>query len=85
MAFGMFAINGQFAYYTAASIAATVTIGVLTFVAAGQLFPQLFAGIGALERISVYGYMVWVIVLASVLLKVSRVFRQPEREQTAKP
>ena len=50
-----------------------IAFGTLTFAIAGQLVPQqLDNWFGLLERITVYGYMVWVIVLAIALMREKR-------------
>jgi hypothetical protein len=58
-----------FGKYSIGTLAAVVTCGILTFMIAGGFVPQLAGYIGLLERISVHGFMVWVIVLGVALLR----------------
>lgn len=50
-----------------------LTLGSLSFLVAAQLVLQQVGNwFGLLERITVYGYMVWVIVIAIVLMREER-------------
>jgi hypothetical protein len=70
--------NGKwFRFYSIGTILILILSGALT----GMASPQIAAGLptpwlGIYERINVYGYMIWVIVLAIILLRV-------EEEQTS--
>jgi hypothetical protein len=70
--------NGKwFRFYSIGTILILILFGALT----GMASPQIAAGLptlwlGIYERINVYGYMIWVIVLAIILLRV-------EEEQTS--
>ena len=70
---GTIAYGKRFGYYTIGTLVTLIACGILTFAIAGQLVPQQFDNwFGLLERITVYGYMVWVIVLAIVLMREER-------------
>jgi hypothetical protein len=70
---GTVAYGKRFGYYSIGTLLTLLACGSLTFAIAGQLVPQqLGTWFGLLERITVYGYMVWVIVLAIVLIRVER-------------
>ncbi|MDQ3909867.1 MAG: DUF998 domain-containing protein [Thermoproteota archaeon] len=70
---GTVAYGKRFDYYSIGTLVTLLACGSLTFAIAGQLVPQqLGTWFGLLERITVYGYMVWVIVLAIVLIRVER-------------
>ncbi len=63
---GTIAYGKRFGYYSIGTLVTIISCGTLTFAIAGQLVPQqqFDNWFGLLERITVYGYMVWVIVLA---------------------
>jgi hypothetical protein len=70
---GTIAYGKRFGYYSIGTLVTLIACGTLTFAIAGQLVPQqLDNWFGLLERITVYGYMVWVIVLAIVLMREER-------------
>jgi hypothetical protein len=70
MGFGAFAYRNWFRFYSMGTILALLTTGVVSFwlVASGN-YPQTPPWFGVIERINVYGYMLWVAVLAIVLLR----------------
>jgi uncharacterized protein DUF998 len=76
---GIIAYGKRFGYYSIGTLVTLIACGTLTFAIAGQLVPQqqLVNWFGLLERITVYGYMVWVIVLAIALM------REEERSQVS--
>jgi hypothetical protein len=71
---GTIAYGKRFSYYSIGTLVTLIACGTLTFAIAGQFVPQqqLDNWFGFLERITVYGYMVWVIVLAVVLMRKER-------------
>ncbi|HET6807952.1 MAG TPA: DUF998 domain-containing protein [Nitrososphaera sp.] len=71
---GTIAYGKRFGYYSIGTLVTLIACGTLTFAIAGQLVPQqqLDNWFGLLERITVYGYMVWVVVLAIVLMREER-------------
>ena len=70
---GTIAYGKRFGYYSIGTLVTLIACGTLTFAIAGQLVPQhLDNWFGLLERITVYGYMVWVIVLAIALMREKR-------------
>jgi hypothetical protein len=70
---GSIAYGKRFGYYSIGTLVILLTLGSLSFLVAAQLVPQQVGNwFGLLERITVYGYMVWVIVLAIVLMREER-------------
>lgn len=70
---GTIAYGKRFGYYSSGTLVTLIACGTLTFAIAGQFVPQQLGNwFGLLERITVYGYMIWVIVLAIVLLREER-------------
>lgn len=60
-------------YYSIGTLVLLLTLGSLSFLVAAQLVLQQVGNwFGLLERITVYGYMVWVIVIAIVLMREER-------------
>lgn len=67
---GIIAYGKRFGYYSIGTLVILLALGSLSFLVAGQLVPQQLGNwFGLLERITVYGYMAWVVVLAIVLLR----------------
>lgn len=68
---GAAAYRNWFRFYSIATILILLTAGVAVFLlaATGQPHP----GTGIIERINVYGYLLWVAVLAVVLLRAGKV------------
>jgi Protein of unknown function (DUF998) len=67
---GTIACGKRFGYYSGGTLVTLIACGTVTFAIAGQLVPQQLGNwFGLLERITVYGYMIWVIVLAIVLMR----------------
>ena len=69
---GAFAFGRRFRIYSYATVAALAIAGAITFswadrVAAGQSTPWL----GLVERVNIYGYLLWIAVLAVALLRKS--------------
>ena len=63
----------RFGYYSLGTLMTLLAAGSLSFMVASQLVSQEIGNwFGALERITVHGYMLWVIVLALVLLREQR-------------
>ncbi|MDD5447373.1 MAG: DUF998 domain-containing protein [Methanocellales archaeon] len=71
--FGAIAYRNWFRFYSIGTILALLVAGVVAFWLAaahgGIAPPQWF---GVIERINVYGYLLWVLVLAVVLLRVEK-------------
>ena len=66
---GTIAYGKRFGYYSLGTLVTLLAVGSLSFMVAGQIVPQEIGNwFGLLERITVYGYMVLVMVLAIVLL-----------------
>lgn len=62
-----------FGYYSLATLVTLLAVGSLSFMIAGHLVPQEIGNwFGIFERITVHGYMLWVIILAIVLLREER-------------
>ena len=58
-----------FGYYSLGTLVTLVALGSLSFLIAGQVVPQELGNyFGIWERITVYGYMAWVMMLAILLL-----------------
>jgi hypothetical protein len=84
IAFGAFALGRRFRVYSFVTLAALVVGFVVTFaradrIAAGLPTPWL----GLTERINVYGYLLWVAVLAVALIRQSPWTRTKARSPTA--
>lgn len=67
---GAIAIKGVFRIYSIVTMALFIVFGVL----AGIMQPQLAANLptpmmGIWERINIYGYMLWIVILAIILLR----------------
>lgn len=67
---GAIAIKGVFRIYSIVTMALFIVFGVL----AGFMQPQLAANLptpmmGIWERINIYGYMLWIVILAIILLR----------------
>jgi uncharacterized protein DUF998 len=70
MTYGLVAYRNWFRFYSAATILITLALAILAFLAAPQLAArQATPGVGLGERISIYSYLLWVLVLAIVLLQ----------------
>jgi Protein of unknown function (DUF998) len=70
---GTIAYGKRLGYYSIGTLVTLIACGTLTFAIAGQLVPQQLGNwFGLLKRITVYGYMAWVIVLAIVLVREER-------------
>lgn len=62
--------RNRFGYYSLGTIVTLLALGSLSFLVAGQIVPQEIGNyFGIFERITVYGYMLWMSVLAIVLLR----------------
>lgn len=73
IAVGTLAFGKRFRLYSIGTLATLLALGSLTFLVAGQLVPQQVGDwFGLFERITAYGHMAWVIVLAAVLLREER-------------
>jgi hypothetical protein len=71
MGFGAAAFGKRFRHYSIASLVILVTFGVLTFLDAPRLGANLpTPWIGVWERINVGVFLLWVVVLATALLRV---------------
>ena len=70
---GTFAYGKRFGYYSIGTLVTLLALGSLSFLVAGQLVPQQVGNwFGLIERITVYGYMLWGVVLAIILLREER-------------
>jgi hypothetical protein len=66
---GTIAYGKRFGYYSIGTLVILLALGSLSFLVAGQLvLQQLGNWFGLIERITVYGYTLWVVVLAIVLM-----------------
>lgn len=66
---GTIAYGKRFGYYSIGTLAILLALGSLSFLVAGQLVPQEIDNyFGLIERVVVYSYVLWIIVLAIVLL-----------------
>jgi hypothetical protein len=75
---GAFAFGKRFRIYSVGTLLTLLVVGGLTWLSAAQLVAnQPSPWIGVTERILIYGYMLWVAVLAIVLLRA-------EKRQTGK-
>ena len=70
---GAFALGERFRIYSAGTLLTLLVVGVLTWWSVAQLVAnQPTPWIGVTERILIYGYMLWVAVLAFVLFRVEK-------------
>jgi hypothetical protein len=70
---GAFALGKRLRLYSVGTLLTLLVVGVLTWLSAAQLVAnQPSPWVGVTERILIYGYMLWVAVLAIVLLRTSR-------------
>jgi hypothetical protein len=67
MGFGATADGMWFRLYTSVTILIALTVGIVAFWLAAAEQPTTWFGL--IERINVYGYLLWVAVLAIVLLR----------------
>ena len=76
MGFGAAAFGGRFRRYSIATMATGLACGVLTGTYASRIEADLpTPWVGVWERLSAAVYMLWIAVLASVLLRTSRITR----------
>ena len=77
IAFGAAARGTAFRIYSIATIAAMLLCGSITAMYAQRIAARLpTPGVGLIERVSVYGPVVWVVVLAVALLRSDRMIRR---------
>jgi hypothetical membrane protein len=71
LGFGAAAFQNWFRFYSLGTILVLLGAGIVSFwlAASNPQAPQFF---GLIERINVYGYLLWVFVLATVLLRVEK-------------
>jgi hypothetical protein len=71
LGFGAAAFQNWFRFYSIETILVLLGAGMVSFwlAASNPQAPQYF---GLIERINVYGYLLWVLVLAIVLLRVEK-------------
>ena len=79
LGFGAAAIGKQFRVYSIVTMLIFIVAGILTFVDGSRISANLpTPWMGVWERINIYGYMLWIVVLAIVLL------RNQDQSRTAK-
>ena len=73
LGFGAAAVGKHFRLYSIATMMIFIVFGVLTFIDGSRISVNLPTPlIGVWERINIYGYMLWIVVLAIILLRTEK-------------